>query len=154
MFYFDCTFQTALLLFLATKWKQIMSFWHSMEKPFLSAPYKISGISLSLKIKLISFMFTVFYFSEHFLFIGMEVHSNMNQLKVRFRVSLNPSTELSRLQSPNFRCAMFQKFHHWTITWGESARICSTFSPTAGIFSLFSNGPSRSWRFVGTMSIS
>lgn len=82
MFYFDCTFQTALLLFLATKWKKIMSFWHNMEKPFLSAPYKMSGISLSLKIKLISFMFTVFYFLEHFLFIGMEVHSNMNQLKV------------------------------------------------------------------------
>lgn len=86
MFYFICTLQAAIFIFLATKWNQIMIFWYKMEKPFLTAPYKMSGISLSLKIKIIAFTLAICCLTEHLFFIGIQLQFNFYQLKVRFRI--------------------------------------------------------------------
>lgn len=80
MFYFDCVAQTCLFLHLATKWKEIMSFWLKMEKPFLSQPYTLKGMSLSRKIRLIGLVFVAFSLTEHLMFIGMELHENHKEI--------------------------------------------------------------------------
>lgn len=80
MFYGDCVVQSWIFMYLATKWKDIIGFWHKMEKPFLYEPYTMKGMNLSLKIRLIGFVFFAFYLMEHLTFIGMELHANKHQL--------------------------------------------------------------------------
>lgn len=94
MFYFDCVVQSCLFLFLAIKWKGIMSFWLKMEKPFLSKPYTMEGMSLSMKIRLIGIVFVLFYLTEHLMFIGMELYDNHNQI-----VLCNVSKRITFLQN-------------------------------------------------------
>lgn len=82
MFYFDSVAQSCIFLFLATKWKDIISYWQKMEKPFLTAPYKIEGISLAFKIRIIGIVFMIFFLIEHLMFTAMELHVNHQQLVV------------------------------------------------------------------------
>jgi gustatory receptor len=69
-------------MYLATKWKDIMGFWHKMEKPFLNEPYKINGMSFSLKIRIIGFLFISFFVTEHLMFAVMAVQETNHQLQV------------------------------------------------------------------------
>lgn len=80
MFYGDSVLQSLIFLYLATEWKEIITLWHKMEKPFLYEPYAMKGMSLSLKIQLIGLVILVLFLTEHMMFIGMELHANGNQL--------------------------------------------------------------------------
>jgi gustatory receptor len=82
MFYGDCVAQSYIFLFLATKWKDFISYWYKKEKPFLYEPYSMKGMSLSMKIRIIGFVFIAFYLTEHLTFIAMELQDNRYQLKV------------------------------------------------------------------------
>jgi gustatory receptor len=121
MFYFDATAQTVLFLHLATKWKDVMSFWYEKEKPFLLPPYRISGMSLSFKMKFIGAIFIIFYLTEHLMFIGMELHTNYNQLEVCNVSSLTFLNNYMRRERPHlldvlpYRWWIFPLFQ-WTIT--------------------------------------
>jgi gustatory receptor len=79
MFYFDAVVQSILFLQLATKWKDIMSFWMKKEEPFLYEPYTRS-CRLSLRVKLIGVVFFMFYLTEHLMFIAMQLEYNYHQL--------------------------------------------------------------------------
>jgi gustatory receptor len=80
MFYGDCVAQSWIFLYLATKWKDVMTFWYKMEKPFLYEPYTMKGMNMSLKIRLIGFAFFAFFLTEHLMFIVMELQANKHQL--------------------------------------------------------------------------
>jgi gustatory receptor len=67
---------------LARKWKDIISYWYKMEKPFLSEPYEIKGMTLSFKINLIGIIFFVCYMTEHLMFTAMEFEASEIQLAV------------------------------------------------------------------------
>lgn len=121
MFYFDSVAQSCIFLNLAKKWKDITSFWYKKEKPFLSEPYTMNGWSLSLKIRLIGFVFCVFYLTEHLMFIGMELHDNYNQLKMCNVTGISFMNNYMRRERPHlldvlpYRWWIFPIFQ-WSIT--------------------------------------
>lgn len=80
MFYLDSVLQSWIFIYLATKWKDIIAFWHKMEKPFLHEPYTMKGTNLSLKIRLIGFLFVFFFLTEHLMFMGMGLYETHYQL--------------------------------------------------------------------------
>lgn len=41
-----------------------MRFWYKKEKVFLHEPYKVSGIGLTLKVRLVGCIFFLFFLSE------------------------------------------------------------------------------------------
>lgn len=92
-----------------------------MEKPFLFEPYKISGTSLSIKIRWIGIVFIVFYLTEHLMFIGMELHDNANQLTTCNVSSMTFLNNYMRRERPHlldilpYRWWIFPIFQ-WTIT--------------------------------------
>jgi gustatory receptor len=80
MFYADSVVQSWVFLYLATKWNEIIAFWHKMEKPFLDEPYTTRRISFSMKIRLIGLLFVVFFLTEHLMFAVMGVNESNQQL--------------------------------------------------------------------------
>ena len=80
MFYFDAMAQSCIFLYLSTKWKEIICFWYKMEKPFLSKPYSIKGLGLSMKIRLIGTVLFAFHLTEHLVYIGMGLYGSAQQL--------------------------------------------------------------------------
>ena len=80
MFYADSVLQSWIFLYLATKWKDIIAYWHKMEKPFLFEPYTMKGMKLPVKTRLIGFVFLLFFLTEHLMFIGMAFHESNYQL--------------------------------------------------------------------------
>ncbi|CAO1403396.1 unnamed protein product, partial [Diamesa serratosioi] len=80
-FFFNSVAQSYIFFFLALKWNKIMRFWYKKEKVFLHEPYKVSGIGMTLKVRLVGCIFFVFFLMEHFMFIGMEIHDNILQLE-------------------------------------------------------------------------
>ena len=53
--------QSYIFFLLALKWNQIMKFWYKKEEVFLHEPYKVSGISLTLKVRLVGCIFFFFF---------------------------------------------------------------------------------------------
>jgi gustatory receptor len=84
MFYFDAVAQSVLFLYLATKWKEIMSFWCKKEKTFLCETYTRSTyrFPLSLQIKLIGVVFFILFLTEHFMFIALQIQVTQQQMEV------------------------------------------------------------------------
>lgn len=80
MFYFDAMAQSCIFLYLATKWKETICFWYNMEKPFLSKPYSMKGLGLSMKIQLIGIVLFAFHLTEHFMYLGMGFYGSAQQL--------------------------------------------------------------------------
>jgi gustatory receptor len=80
MFYADSVVQSWIFLYLATKWREIIAFWHKMEKPFLDEPYTTRSISFSMKIRLIGLLFVFFFLTEHLMFAVMSANESNNQL--------------------------------------------------------------------------
>lgn len=82
MFYFDAVAQSYVFLYLATNWKDIISFWNKMEKPFLTDPYTVKGINLTLKVRLTGLVFCVLFLIEHFTRVGMGLFESGDQLRL------------------------------------------------------------------------
>lgn len=121
MFYFDSVAQSCIFLYLATRWKDIISFWYKMEKPFLFEPYTMNGLSLSFKIRFVGFVFCIFYLTEHLMFIGMELFETHNQLISCNVTSITFLNNYMRRERPHlldvlpYRWWIFPIFQ-WTIT--------------------------------------
>lgn len=121
MFYGDCVLQSWTFFYLATKWKEIIAFWHKMEKPFLYEPYTMKGMNLSLKIWIIGLVFFAFFLMEHLMFIGMELYVNENQLAVCNVTTVSFLRNYMRRERPHlldvlpFTWWIFPIFQ-WTIT--------------------------------------
>lgn len=129
MFYADSVLQSGIFLYLATKWKDIIAYWHKMEKPFLFEPYTMRGIKLPLKTRLIGFVFLFSFLTEHLMFLGMAFHESNYQLSM-CNVSNVPALQ-------NFMRRL--RPHCWS------------FCHITGVLFLFFNGPSRVWCFVGIL---
>ena len=129
MFYADSVLQSSIFLYLATEWKDIIAYWHKMEKPFLFEPYTMRGIKLPLKTRLIGFIFLIFFLTEHLMFLSMALYESNNQL-VMCNVSNVPALQnFMRRLRPHLL----------------------DFLPITGVFFQFFNGPSRVWCFVGIL---
>lgn len=121
MFYFDSVAQSCIFLYLATKWKDIISHWQKLEKPFLAEPYNIEGISLALKIRIIGIVFFIFYLTEHLMFIVMELYVNHHQLVFCNVTNMTFLNNYMRRERPHlldvlpYRWWIFPPFQ-WTIT--------------------------------------
>lgn len=121
MFYFDAVAQSCIFLVLASRWKDIISYWEKLEKPFLSSPYKMEGVSLSFKIRIIGIVFIIFYSTEHMMFITMELYNNHYQLVFCNVTTISFLNNYMRRERPHlldvlpYRWWIFPLFQ-WTIT--------------------------------------
>lgn len=111
MFYGGCVLQSWIFMYLATKWKDIIAVWHKMEKPFLSEPYTMKGMNLSLKIRLIGFVFLVFFLTEHLMFIAMELQENQHQLTICNVTDVTFLNNYMRRERPHLLSVL--PFHWW-----------------------------------------
>lgn len=112
MFYGDCVAQSWIFIYLAREWKDIIAFWYKMEKPFLSEPYSVKGMNLSLKIRLIGFLFLFFYLTEHLMFIAMELNENHHQLEMCNVTNIGFLHNYMRRERPHLLNVLP---FHWTI---------------------------------------
>lgn len=121
MFYGDAVAQSFIFLLLAAKWKDIISFWHKMERPFLFEPYTIRGMSLSTKIKLIGLVFIAFYLTEHLMFLGMNWFESQHQLVFCNATNMTVLNNYLRRVRPHLLNVMPYRwwifpFFQWSIT--------------------------------------
>jgi gustatory receptor len=92
----------AIFLYLATQWKQIMTFWHSKELPFLSHPYKrLKGFSLNFKIRSLGALFFILYLIEHITFLTMMQMYNEEQIRICNVTSITPLNNFMRRVRPH-----------------------------------------------------
>jgi gustatory receptor len=121
MFYGFAIVRVYVFLYLATKWKEIMVYWHRKERPFLYEPYTMNSFSLSLKLQLIGFVFLILCLTEHLMFIVMELHDNDYELTYCNVTTVSFLNNYMRRERPHlllvlpYRWWIFP-FFQWSIT--------------------------------------
>lgn len=113
MFYGFGVIRMVFYLYIATQWKQIMTFWHSKELPFLNTPYtRIKGFSLNFKIRSLGALFLTLYLIEHLLFKVMMHMYNMEQINICNVTSITPLNNYMRRLRPHLLEVLP---FHWTL---------------------------------------
>lgn len=113
MFYGFGVIRLCIFLYLSTQWREIMSYWHAKERPFLALPYvRIEGISLSLKIRLTGLVFFTLYLIEHLLFQVLMEEVNQHQIMLCNVTHLSALNNFMRIVRPHLLEILP---FHWTI---------------------------------------
>lgn len=113
MFYGFGVIRLCIFLYLSTQWREIMNFWSSKERPFLTFPYtRLEGTSLSTKIRFIGILFFTLFLIEHLLFQVLMEEANQYQIKLCNVTSISTLNNFMRRVRPHLLEVLP---FHWTI---------------------------------------